>query len=140
MNFLLWLALIGWSLISIALHLAPSPGSWGSWAEPVSRIYSADAVFYQHMAHVFLMAGFSFLMALKLRVKVSLGKALLLTFITSLCFALLMEYWQGMLPCRFRRDADLKDLIPALIGSGLGALVGGYLGGVKLFFLKSKKI
>ena len=123
MKYFLWMVLIGWSLFSVLLHLAPPPGRWGAWAHPLVFFYGERPQEIQASGHAILVGGMAFLIMGLLR-RNSRIRAFIITVGVALFFAVTMEMVQGMLPYGFQRQCDPADLLPAMAGALIGCVLG----------------
>ncbi len=121
MKCFLWIVLLGWTLLSMGLHLSPIARPWGEWLEPIRKMYDSDSAAFQAFAHFILNAGFSFILLNLLNRQWHWFPAFLWTMCIAFAFAVSMEVLQSMLPYGYSRTCDLLDLLPA----STGALFGG---------------
>ena len=122
MKCFLWIVLLGWTLLSMGLHLSPIAGSWGEWAESIRKMYDNDLAAFQAFAHFILNAGFSFILLNLLNRQLHWFSAFLWTMSIAFSFAVSMEVLQSMLPHGYGRTCDLLDLLPASAGALFGGL------------------
>ncbi len=126
MKKLLWIILVGWMLLSIALHILPTPDAWAGtswWGYNLRQFYGHHQQQIQSTGHAVLMGGFAFIVMhflIKIPRLISFAVAMGL----SLLFAVSMEWLQSILPHSFKRECDIRDLIPGLAGAFIGCIAG----------------
>ncbi len=118
-----WFGALIWTLFILLVLLLPSPREWGWLGDWLSPRYDGVVHIIQPMAHVVFMGILAFLLMKALAGKPIINR-LATAVMATVVVAIFFEAAQAFLPENFGRSSDPDDLVYALIGIGLGCLLG----------------